>query len=64
MKKSSNTIGNRNSDLPVCRAMPQPLRHRMPSIEHLVSVKIAAGIEHRYLMRQIWREPSVSNLLP
>jgi hypothetical protein len=29
-KKSSDTIGNRNRDLPVCSAVPQPLRHRVP----------------------------------
>jgi hypothetical protein len=32
MKKSSDTIGNRNSDLPVRSAVPQPLRHRVPHI--------------------------------
>jgi hypothetical protein len=30
MKKSSDTIGNRTRDLPVCSAVPQPLRHRVP----------------------------------
>jgi hypothetical protein len=30
MKKSSETIGNRTRDLPVCSAVPQPLRHRVP----------------------------------
>jgi hypothetical protein len=30
MKKSSDTIGNRNRDLPVCSAVPQPLRHHVP----------------------------------
>jgi hypothetical protein len=28
--KNSDTIGNRSRDLPVCSAMPQPLRHRVP----------------------------------
>jgi hypothetical protein len=28
MKKSSDTIGNRTSDLRVCSAVPQPLRHQ------------------------------------
>jgi hypothetical protein len=28
MKNSYDTIGNRSRDLPVCSAMPQPLRHR------------------------------------
>jgi hypothetical protein len=32
MKKASDTIGNRSRDLPVCSAVPQPLRHRMPQI--------------------------------
>jgi hypothetical protein len=29
MKKCSDTIGNRIRDLPVCSAVPQPLRHRV-----------------------------------
>jgi hypothetical protein len=28
MKNSNDTIGNRTSDLPVCSAVPLPLRHR------------------------------------
>jgi hypothetical protein len=31
MKNSNDTIGNRSRDLPVCSAVPQPLRHRVPS---------------------------------
>jgi hypothetical protein len=30
MKNTSDTIGNRSRDLPVCSAVPQPLRHRVP----------------------------------
>jgi hypothetical protein len=30
MKNSNDTIGNRSRDLPVCNAMPQPLRHLVP----------------------------------
>jgi hypothetical protein len=30
MKNSNNTIGNRSRDLPVCSAVPQPQRHRLP----------------------------------
>jgi hypothetical protein len=30
MKNSNNTMGNRSRDLPVCSAVPQPLRHRVP----------------------------------
>jgi hypothetical protein len=29
MKNSNDTIGNRSRDLPVCSAVPQPLRHRV-----------------------------------
>jgi hypothetical protein len=29
MKKSSETIGSRTRDLPVCSAVPHPLRHRV-----------------------------------
>jgi hypothetical protein len=32
MKKSSDTIGNQTRDLPVCSAVPQPIRHRVPWI--------------------------------
>jgi hypothetical protein len=32
MTKSNATIGNRSSDLPVCSAVPQPLRHRLPPL--------------------------------
>jgi hypothetical protein len=30
MKNSSDSIGNRSRNLPVCSVVPQPLRHRMP----------------------------------
>jgi hypothetical protein len=29
MKNSNDIIGNRSRDLPVCSAVPQPLRHRV-----------------------------------
>jgi hypothetical protein len=32
MKNSNDTIGNRSRDLPVCSAVPQPLRHRVPLV--------------------------------
>jgi hypothetical protein len=32
MKNSSDTIGNRSRDLPICSALPQTLRHRVPYI--------------------------------
>jgi hypothetical protein len=28
--KNSDIIGNRSRDIPVCSAVPQPLRHRVP----------------------------------
>jgi hypothetical protein len=34
MKNSIHTIGNRSRDLPVCSAVPQPLRHRVPVISN------------------------------
>jgi hypothetical protein len=30
MKNYNDTIGNRYRNLPVCSAVPQPLRHRVP----------------------------------
>jgi hypothetical protein len=32
MKISNDTIGNRSHDLPVCSAVPQPLRHRVGTV--------------------------------
>jgi hypothetical protein len=40
MKKSSDTIGNRSRDPPVCRAVPQPLRYRAPHINISRDVKL------------------------
>jgi hypothetical protein len=31
MKNANNTIGNRSLDLPVCSAVPQPPRYRVPA---------------------------------
>jgi hypothetical protein len=39
MKKSSDTIGNRTNDLPVCSAVPQPLYHHMPGWVTKASIK-------------------------
>jgi hypothetical protein len=44
MKKSSDTIGNRSRDLPVCRAVPQPLRHHVPPAQWRRDNKLS--IEH------------------
>jgi hypothetical protein len=32
MKNFNDTLGNRSRDLPVCSAVPQPLRHRVPPL--------------------------------
>jgi hypothetical protein len=37
MKNSNDTIGNRSRDLPVCSAVPQPLRHRVPLLLYVSS---------------------------
>src|SRR5215510_7668716 len=34
MKNSNDTIENRSRDLPVCSAVPQPLRYRVPPKVH------------------------------
>jgi hypothetical protein len=39
MKKSSDTLGNRTRNLPVCSAVPQPLRHRVPLYFHKADSK-------------------------
>jgi hypothetical protein len=45
MKKSSDTIGNRSRDLPVCSAVPQPQRHRV-SLYHSNSIYEHLFIRH------------------
>jgi hypothetical protein len=45
-KNSSDTIGNRTHDLPVCSAVPQPLRHRVPLIAKEVYLKIHVNKNH------------------
>jgi hypothetical protein len=36
MKNSNDTIGNRPRDLPVCSAVPQPLRQRIPPLQWIL----------------------------
>jgi hypothetical protein len=36
MKNSNDTIGNWSRDLPVCSALPQPLRHRVPQLNKYI----------------------------
>jgi hypothetical protein len=40
MKKSSDTIGNRTRNHPVCSAVPQPLRHREPPEQYGIYIYI------------------------
>jgi hypothetical protein len=47
MKKSSDTIGNRSRDHPVCSAVPQPLRHRVPLYNKEYSVIIELRIRRK-----------------
>jgi hypothetical protein len=46
MKNSNDTIGNRSRDLPVCSAVPQPLRHqqRAPVVKYLIYLKTTTVI--------------------
>jgi hypothetical protein len=40
MKNFTDTIGNQSLDLPVCSAVPQPLRHCVPHITIIIIVII------------------------
>jgi hypothetical protein len=40
MKNSSDTIGNQTCDLPVCSAVPQPLRHHMPHNALVLNINV------------------------
>jgi hypothetical protein len=46
MKKSSDTMGNRTRDLPVCNVVPQPLRHRVPHGQQNIKYYLFACLEH------------------
>ena len=52
LKNSNDTIGNRTRDLPVCSAVPQPLRHLFPHIYYIyLNIKnlyIAFFMLHKY----------------
>jgi hypothetical protein len=43
MKNSNDTMGNRSRDLPVCSAVPQPLRHRVPQWPSKVKINSASS---------------------
>jgi hypothetical protein len=52
MKKSNDTIGNRTCGLPVCSAVPQPLRHRVPHPEVSTEAKMGKDLRrNRYEVR-------------
>jgi hypothetical protein len=46
MKNSNDTIGNRTRDLPVCSAVPQPLRYHVP-LSNTHHMKIG-GLLYKY----------------
>jgi hypothetical protein len=48
MKNSNDTIGNRSRDLPVCSAVPQPLRYRVPN-----QSKKEEALKEKYLLSSI-----------
>jgi hypothetical protein len=48
MTDSNDTIGNRSRDLPVCSAVPQPLRHRVPQKVWVLFVMWPANIFGRF----------------
>jgi hypothetical protein len=43
MKTFIDIIGNRSRDLPVCSAVPQPLRHRVPPLYFIRTYKCVTG---------------------
>jgi hypothetical protein len=44
MKNSNETIGNQSRDLPVCSAVPQPLRHHVPHNSCSYGLKIDVAL--------------------
>jgi hypothetical protein len=42
MKNSNDTIGTRSRDLPICSAVLQQLRHRVPLLQKVITLIIAA----------------------
>jgi hypothetical protein len=54
MKKSSYTIWNQTHDLPVCSAVPQPLRHRVSPRTVLYILILISVIYFRYTTHPIF----------
>jgi hypothetical protein len=67
MKNSNYTIGNRFHDLPVCSAVPQPLRHRAPHEHRVVRLfrptrkGIPEGMRelHRMMLHKLCWSPKI-----
>jgi hypothetical protein len=51
MKNSSDIIGDRSCDLPVCNAVPQPLHHRVPPnlVRRTLNLYVTNRSLHRHL---------------
>jgi hypothetical protein len=55
MKNSSDTIGNRSRDLPVCSAVPQPMRHRVsPVVIVPTIILIISNFAFCFVGYEIW----------
>jgi hypothetical protein len=63
MKNSSDTIENQSCDLPVCNAVPQTLRHRVPPVVNIL-YKIHEGILPLKTSKVILVTPGVYPLAP
>jgi hypothetical protein len=46
MKNSNDNIGHRSRDLPICSAVSQPLRHRVPQCGLAETRKLADEMEN------------------
>jgi hypothetical protein len=56
MKNSNDTIGNQSHDLPVCSALPQPLRHHVPPLTVVLTLnpQITQFQWHGILILVLW----------
>jgi hypothetical protein len=52
MKNSNDTIGNRSRDLPVCSAVPQPLRHRVPPTVEVTDDKMISWNGYKWRLER------------
>jgi hypothetical protein len=60
MKNSNYTIGNRSCYLPVCSAVPQPLRHRVP----VCALGFRTGHLTEYLVLELRTLKTFAGLVP